>query len=95
LKIIPEIRKYVNGQLNTAIKKGHFLKNKFKADDIIDQLFITIYDNIEEVQNEKYFYLWLFKKSNDLLDDIIVEEEFDEFFFKNIDDYSKPEWDEM
>lgn len=30
-----------------------------------------------------------------MLEDIIVEEEFDEFFFKNIDDYSKPEWDEM
>ncbi|MEZ7505557.1 sigma-70 family RNA polymerase sigma factor [Flavobacterium sp. Arc2] len=95
LKIMPEIKKYVTGQLNTAIKKGHFSKNKFKADDIIDQLFITIYDNIEDVKHEKDFYLWLFKKTNELLDDIIVEEEFDEFFFKNIDDYSKPEWDEM
>ena len=27
--------------------------------------------------------------------DIIVEEEFNDFFFKNIDTYSKPEWDEM
>ncbi len=95
LKIIPEIRKYVNGQLNTTIKKGHFSKGKYKADDFIDQLFIEIYDNIEDVENEKYFYLWLFKKTNDLLEDAIVEEEFDEFFFKNIDDYSKPEWDEM
>tara|TARA_R110002124_G_scaffold227889_2_gene393265 strand:- start:15912 stop:16688 length:777 start_codon:yes stop_codon:yes gene_type:complete len=95
LKIMPEIRKYVNDQLNTAIKKGHFSKNKFKADDIIDQLFIEIYDNIEEVAGEKKFYLWLFKKTNQLLDDIIVEEEFDDIFFENIDDYSKPEWDEM
>mgnify|MGYP003152600917 FL=1 len=30
-----------------------------------------------------------------MLDDIIVEEEFDDIFFDNIDDYSKPEWDEM
>jgi len=95
LKILPEIRKYVNQRLNTAIKKGHFSKKKYKADDIIDQLFITIYDNIEEVENEDNFYLWLFKKTNDLLEDVIVEEEFNELFFKNIDDYSKPEWDEM
>ncbi|WP_166385353.1 RNA polymerase sigma factor [Polaribacter sp. 11A2H] len=95
LKILPEIRNYVNQRLNTAIKKGHFSKKKYKADDIIDQLFITIYDTIDEVENEGNFYLWLFKKTNDLLEDVIVEEEFNELFFKNIDDYSKPEWDEL
>ncbi|AUC82159.1 sigma-70 family RNA polymerase sigma factor [Lacinutrix sp. Bg11-31] len=95
LKIMPEIKMYVNGRLDTAIKKGDFSKGKYKADDFIDQLFIEIYDNIEDVENEKDFYMWLFKKTNDLLEDAIVEEEFDEIFFKNIDDYSKPEWDEM
>jgi DNA-directed RNA polymerase specialized sigma24 family protein len=95
LKILPEIRKYVNERLKTAIKKGHSSIEKYRADDIIDQLFITIYDNIEEVESENDFYLWLFKKNNELLDDLIEEEEFNELFFNNIDDYSKPEWDEM
>ncbi|WP_111707681.1 sigma-70 family RNA polymerase sigma factor [Lutibacter citreus] len=95
LKILPLIRKYVNGQLNTAIKKGHFSKDKYNANDFINQLFIEIYDNIEEVKTKNDFYLWLFKKTNELLDDRIVEEEFDNLFFKNIDDYSKPELDEM
>lgn len=95
LKILPEIKKYINGRLNAAIKKGHFSKNKYKADDIADQLFIEVYDHLDDVKHEKDFYLWLFKKTNELLEDIIVEEEFDEFFFKNIDNYSKPEWDEM
>jgi hypothetical protein len=95
LKILPEIRKYVNERLKTAIKKGRFSKKKYKADDIVDQLFITIYDNIEDVENENDFYLWLFKKTNVLLEDIIIEEEFNELFFTNIEEYSKPEWDEM
>lgn len=95
LKILPTVQQYVNGKLNTAIKKGCFPKGKYKADDFIDQVFIEIYDNIEEVENEQDFYLWLVKKTNDLLKDVIVEEEFDEIFFKNIDDFSKPEWDEM
>lgn len=95
LNILPELKKYSNGRLNTAIKKGDFSKNKYKADDFIDQLFIEIYDHIDEVKKEKNFYLWLFKKINELLEDIIIEEEFDDFFFKNIDNYSKPEWDEM
>lgn len=95
LKIMPQIRQYINTQLNAAIRKGNFSKNKYKANDIIDQLFIEIYDHIEDVKQENDFYFWLFKKTNDLLDDIIVEEEFDDFFFKNIDTYSKPEWDAM
>jgi len=95
LKILPEVKKYINGRLNTAIRKGHFSKNKYKADDFIDQLFIEVYDHIDEIKKEKDFYLWLFKKTNELLEDIIVEEEFDNFFYKNIDTYSKPEWDEM
>jgi len=95
LKIMPEMQKYINGRLHTALKKGHFPKGKYKAEDIIDQLFIEIYDTIEDIDDENEFYLWLFKKTNELLDDIIEEEEFDDFFFKNIDDYSLPEWDAM
>jgi RNA polymerase sigma factor (sigma-70 family) len=95
LKILPEVKNYINGRLNTAIKKGNFSKNKYKADDFVDQLFIEVYDHIDEVKKEKNFYLWLFKKTNALLEDTILEEEFDDFFFKNIDTYSKPEWDEM
>jgi DNA-directed RNA polymerase specialized sigma24 family protein len=95
MKITPKIRKYIDGRLITAILKGHFSKNKYKADDIIDQLFIEIYDHIDEIKDEKEFYLWLFKKTNELLEDIEVEEEFDDYFFKNIDEYTKPEWDEL
>lgn len=95
LEIMPEIKSYINERLNTAIKKGNFSKGKYKADDFIDQLFIEIYDHIEEVEKEDYFYLWLFKTTNKLLEDIIIEEEFDDYFFENIDDYSKLEWDEM
>lgn len=95
LKILPEVKAYINGRLNAAIKKGHFSKNKYKADGFINQLFIEVYDHIDEVKEEKDFYLWLFKKTNELLEDTIVEEAFDDFFFKNIDAYSKPEWDAM
>jgi RNA polymerase sigma factor (sigma-70 family) len=95
LKIVPEIRKYIIGRLNTAIKKGHFSKGKYNPDDFIDQLFIEVYDHIDEIKDEQEFQLWLFKKTNELLEDTIVEEEFDDFFFKNIDTYSKPEWDAM
>jgi RNA polymerase sigma factor (sigma-70 family) len=95
VQLMPELKHYIDKQLATAIKKGHFTKSKYKAADIIDQLFIEIYDHIDEVSHENSFISWLYKKTNELLNDIIVEEEFDDLFFKNIDDYSAPEWDAM
>ncbi|MFD1553360.1 sigma-70 family RNA polymerase sigma factor [Putridiphycobacter roseus] len=95
LKILPTVRGYIGERLHAAIKKGHFPIGKYKADDFIDQLFIEVYDHIEEIEKSKDFYLWLFKKTNELLEDAMEEEEFDELYFKNIDKYTKPEWDEM
>ena len=95
LKIVPDIKKYINGRLLTAINHGHFSKNKYRADEFVDQLFIEVYDHIQEVKKAENFSLWLFKKTDELLEDVIEEEEFNELFFKNIDDYSKPEWDAM
>jgi len=95
LKILPTLRNYVNRGLNVFIRNGNFSKGKYKGDDIIDQLFIEIYDHIEEVKHEKYFYAWLYLKADEIMEDIQIEEAFNEFFFKNIDAYSKPEWDAM
>ncbi|TXD48623.1 RNA polymerase sigma factor [Polaribacter sp. IC073] len=95
LEIVPDVRKYIIKRIQTAIQKSNFPKDKFSPNDFIDQLFIETYEHIENFSNEDEFYIWLYKKTDELLDDALVEEEFDELFFKNIDDYSKPEWDEM
>ncbi|NER16801.1 RNA polymerase sigma factor [Spongiivirga citrea] len=95
LDIVPEIKKYIIKKVRHAIKKGHFPKNKYTANDFIDQLFIEVYDGIEGFSGEDEFYVWLFRKTNELLDEAITEEEFDDLFIQNIDDYSKNEWDQM
>ncbi|AUC84641.1 sigma-70 family RNA polymerase sigma factor [Polaribacter sp. ALD11] len=95
LEILPDLRQYVNKRVLAAIQKGHFPRNKYDPNDFIDELFIETYDHIENFSNADEFYMWLYKKANELLEDVIIEEEFDELFFKNIDDYSKPEWDAM
>ena len=95
LKATPEVKRYVNKNLNRALTNGKIDKNKYKADDFIDQLFIEVYEHIDEIENEKDLYPWMFKKVDELLGDILVEEEFDSLFLENLDNYSKPEWDEM
>ena len=95
VKAIPKVKLYVNKELDRALASGKIDRNKYRADDFIDQLFIEMYDHIDEIENEKELYPWMFKKVDELLGDILVEEEFDSLFLENLDNYSKPEWDEM
>ncbi|NJB70383.1 RNA polymerase sigma factor (sigma-70 family) [Saonia flava] len=95
IKVLPEVKRYVTKRLNTAISKGNIPRGKYKTDDFVDQLFIEVYEHLEEVENKKDFHSWLFKKADELLEERMVEEEFDSLFFENIDDYSKAEWDDM
>lgn len=90
-----QVKRYIAKRLTTALSKGNLPKGKYKADDFIDQLFIEAYDHFGEVTKGKELHPWLFMKADELLEEAMVEEEFNDSFLKNIDDYSKPEWDEM
>lgn len=51
LKIIPQLKGYIISKIHSAIKKNHFPKNMYSAEDFINQLFIEVYDHIEEFTN--------------------------------------------
>jgi len=95
LKVIPEVKHYVAKRLNSALMKKTIPMGKYKPEDFTDQLFIEAYDHFDEVEDEKDLHPWLFKKVDKLLEDVLVEEEFDSVFFENIDDFAKQEWDAM
>lgn len=95
LEDLYQVKRYIANRLVTALAKGNLPKGKYKVDDFIDQLFIVVYDNFEKVEDKEDFHPWLFKKADELLEDAIADEDFDDNFLKNIDDYSRPEWDEM
>ncbi|TLP81736.1 sigma-70 family RNA polymerase sigma factor [Maribacter sp. ACAM166] len=95
LKDLSQVKRYITKRLNTALSKGNLPMGKYRTNDFLDQLFIEVYDHFEEVKNKKNLYPWLFKRADTILEDTIVDEEFDEVFFENIDDFSKPAWDAM
>lgn len=95
MKILPKIYKYVAKRLNSAVANGKLNKDMFDPSDFADQLFIEVYDHIYEINNADELHTFLFKTVDRLLEDSLVEEEFDQLFFDNIDSYSKPEWDAM
>jgi len=94
-KMLPDVRRYLSRRLAAAISKRVIPKGKYKVDDFIDQLYIEAYNHLGKKGKPHAFYPWLFKKADELLEDTIVDEEFDELFFKNIEDYTKGEWEEM
>jgi DNA-directed RNA polymerase specialized sigma24 family protein len=70
-------------------------EGKYKVEDFVDELYIEAFESIHEAKEDIYLYLWLFKKADEILDDIIVDEDFDNTFFKNIENYTKVEWEAM
>ncbi|MEZ4970642.1 MAG: sigma-70 family RNA polymerase sigma factor [Flavobacteriaceae bacterium] len=95
IKTMPEVRRYVQKNFNRALVWGKIDRNRYKAEEIIDQLFIEVHDHLDEIKDKHGLYPWMFKKVDEMLEAIFVEEEFDTLFIENIDTYSKPEWEGM
>jgi len=94
-KALPNVKRYFSLHLARALKDKSVPEGKYKVADLVDELYIMAYDHIHEVKEDKYLYGWLFKKAEELMEDIVIEEDFDQAFYENIDNYSKLEWDEM
>ncbi len=95
LKVLPDTRRYLTRGLRIALEKGVISHNKFKPEDLYDQLIIDVYDHLGEVRDKDEFHAWLFKRAEMLLEDMEVAEEFESLFYDNIDDYSRAEMEEM
>ena len=95
LKVLPDVKRYITRGLRIALSKGVISHNKYKPEDLFDQLIIDIYDNLDEVGDPGEFHAWLFKKADKLLDDMEVEEEFATYFYDDIDAYSRAEREQM
>lgn len=94
-KILPGVKQYMSRELKCALENGSIPSGKYNISDFIDELYIKAYDHIHEVKEDKHLLSWLIKKADELLADTIIEEDFDQTFFENIDKIDKVEWDEM
>ena len=94
-KVLPQVKRYINRQLTAALKTNTLSEGKYKVEDFIDQLYIVAYENIQNLTDKQDLHRWLFSQADKILEDVIIEEIFDSLFFRNIDNYTKAEWDEM
>jgi RNA polymerase sigma factor (sigma-70 family) len=95
MELLPAIKQYIQKSLDTASKKELLKHQGYSVDDFVNDLYIYVYDHIEELNNQDDFHVWLFKAIDTLIEDALIDEEFDDLFFKDIEEYSKQEWDAM
>lgn len=94
-KMMPEVKQYINRQYQVALKNKTLPKGKYNLEDFTDELYIEAYDNIQNLTKGQNLHQWLFSMADKIMEDIIIEEDFDNMFFKNIDNYTKEEWEAM
>jgi DNA-directed RNA polymerase specialized sigma24 family protein len=92
LQAVPELNKYVASRLKIALKKGGIPANKYKVDDFVNELFVAAYDEFSNFDSAKAFSNWLYIRMDQLIEDKITDEDFDDFFFSDFGNYSEKEW---
>lgn len=95
LRFAPDLRKYIDARLRTSVSKEQLHANEYKVDDFLDELYLKAYENIKRFDTAEGYYIWMIQQLDMLLDDATTEEEFNDIFFKNIDDYTQQEWESM
>lgn len=94
-KVMPEVKLYMKRQIAISLFNKALPEGKYKIDDFIDEIYLAAYDHIQEVTDAGHLHHWLFEKADEILEDIIIEEDFDNMFFENIENYTDGEWDAM
>jgi len=95
MRLLSGVRQYLGRRLQRAVRNGHLPEGKYKVADFVDELFVQAYDHLQAVKEDKDLHAWLFKKADEILEDALIEEDFDNTFFENIDDYGQQEWEAM
>ena len=92
LQAVPELNKYVASRLKIALKRGDVPEGKYEVADFVNDLFVLAYDEFANFNSAKEFSNWLYIKMDELIEDKITEEDFDDFFFNDFGNYSEEEW---
>ncbi len=95
IRIIPELKNYINTRLQELVHNGHFPHNFYEVHDFIDDLFIAVYENFEDLKQEEDFYLFLFAQIDALLAQAAQEEIKHHESVVQLDLYAKTERDKL
>lgn len=95
VRIMPELRKYIKTRLQELIHKGHFPHNFYEENDFVDDLFISVYENFDNIKSEEDFYMFLFNEMDTLLKTVERTEHNLHQPLEDVETYAKAERDQL
>lgn len=73
-KYLPELEKYVRHRIKVYEAKHKLPKNFYAPADVLADIFLRIYNNFDEINNEKQLKKQLFSVANDIIQSYVQKE---------------------
>ena len=94
-QVLPHIELYIKIELGRAVANGTLAEGRYNVNDFVDELYISAYEHLQEVSEDLNLLNWLFQRTDRLINEAVIEEEFDHAFIQNIDEIAALESNEM
>lgn len=76
--LLTQLPDYIRRRLKSAQAVNYIKKDKYSLQELIDELFLIIYDNIDEIPSEAdKSRIWLYRKTDEFLNEKLKEADFE------------------
>lgn len=94
-QLIPNLKKYIERRLRMAEMTNAIHKGELNAEDIIDELYLEIYQHFQQKPANLELHTWMYQKCNELLENKIQEEAYEQAHSTEIEEAIEKTFDPM
>ena len=94
--LLTQLPNYIRRRLKLAHAAHYIKKGRFTLQELIDELYLIIYDNIEKIPDgENESRIWLYGKAEEFLDKELKEADFEKKHKEYLEKLMEPEYEAM
>jgi DNA-directed RNA polymerase specialized sigma24 family protein len=94
--LLTQLPNYIRRRLKAAQAAHYIKKGRFNLQELIDELYLVIYDNIEDVPSgAKESRIWLYRKADEFLNKKLKETEFEKKNMERLEKLVEIEYKDM
>jgi len=94
--LLRQMPNYIKRRLQSAQAARYVKKGRFELQELIDELYLIIYDNIEEIPSEpNESRIWLYQKTDELLNEKLKEAEFEKNNMEQLENLEEIQFEDM
>ena len=94
--LVTQLPDYIRRRLKSAQAVNYIKKDKYSLQELIDELFLIFYDNIDEIPSEAdKSRIWLYRKTDEFLNEKLKEAEFEKENMERFEELVKIELEDL